>query len=214
MTILHHPADETLIAYAGGALDTARRIVVASHLERCDACRTFVYRAEHVASALMEDMPPVEMSADALQRTLARIEVTSTSQAGGRVVDEHWEPGIPACLHGYDLGAWRWVGPGVGMRSILLPQKNATRLFLLRGAPGTRLPQHTHTGAELTSILGGSYHHDGGNFGAGDFEEADERIEHRPIVGGEQHCICLVALDGRLKLSGMLGALLSPFVRL
>ena len=214
MTIFHHPADETLAAYAGGALDIARRLVVASHLERCAACRSFVHGAEHVAGRLMEDMPPVEMSADALQRTLARIDGTTTGTAAGITMDERGEPGLPACLRGYDLGSWRWVGPGVEMRSILLPQKNATRLFLLKGARGTRLPQHTHTGAELTSILAGSYRHDGGEFRAGDFEEADEGIEHRPIVGDDQACICLVALDGRLKLSGLVGALLNPFVRL
>jgi putative transcriptional regulator len=213
MTILHHPSDETLVAYAGGALDSARRFVVASHLERCDACRTFVRGAEQVAGAIMEDIPPARMSAGALQRTLARIDAGPASETA-RVADEQMEPGLPACLRGYEFGSWRWVGPGVQMRSILLPERGATRLFLLKGAPGTRLPQHTHSGAELTSILVGSYRHDAGDFRAGDFEEADEGIEHRPIVGDDQPCICLVALDGKLKLSGLIGALLNPFVRL
>jgi len=214
MTILHHPADETLVGYTGGTLDTARRLVVASHLERCVACRTFVHGAEQVAGAMMEDMTPAAMSPKALQLTLARLETARDSAPPAGLAQAQDGAGLPVCLRGYDLGAWRWVGPGVQMRSILLPKASETRLFLLKGAPGTRLPQHTHTGAELTSILVGSYHHDGGNFGAGDFEEADEGIEHRPVVGGDQHCICLVALDGRLKLSGVIGALLNPFVRL
>jgi len=214
MTILHHPSDETLAAYAGGTLDIARRLVVASHLERCAACRTFVRGAEKVAGAMMEDMSPADMSADALARTLARIEKGRGAPARATNVAMQGEAGLPACLRDYDLGPWRWVGPGVHMRSILLPQTNQMRLFLLKGAPGTRLPQHTHSGAELTSILVGSYHHEAGDFRAGDFEEADEGIEHRPVVGDDQECICLVALDGRLKLSGVIGALLNPFVRL
>jgi putative transcriptional regulator len=214
MTLVHHPSDETLAAYAGGALDAARRLVIASHIERCDACSAFVRGAEQVAAAMMEDMLPVEMSADALQRTLMRLDTASARPARGRVLEEQREHGLPACLRAYELGAWRWVGPGVEMRSVLLPQRSTTKLFLLKGAPGTRLPQHTHTGAEMTSILVGSYHHEGGHFAVGDFEEADEGIEHRPIVGDDQHCICLVALDGRLKLSGVIGALLNPFVRL
>jgi putative transcriptional regulator len=62
--------------------------------------------------------------------------------------------------------------------------------------------------------LVGSYRHEAGEFMAGDFEEADESTEHRPIVGYDQPCLCLVALDGRLRLSGLIGALLNPFVRL
>lgn len=214
MTILHHPSDETLAAYAGGTLDIARRLVVASHLERCGACSTFVRGAEEVAGAMMEDMPPADMSPDALARTFARIEKGRGTLAPAGGADAQGEAGLPACLRGFDLGAWRWVGPGVHMRSIVLPQTSGTRLFLLKGAPGTRLPQHSHSGAELTSILVGSYHHEAGDFRAGDFEEADEGVEHRPVVGDDQHCICLVALDGRLKLSGVIGALLNPFVRL
>lgn len=214
MRILHHPSDETLAAYAGGTLNIARRLVVASHLERCDVCRTFVRGAEQLAGVMMEDMPPVEMSADALHRTLARLEATPPAQAAAAIARAQDEPGLPACLRGYDLGAWRWVGPGVQMRSIVLPQTSQTRLFLLKGASGTRLPQHTHSGTELTSILVGSYHHDGGDFVAGDFEEADADTKHRPLVGDDQACLCLVALEGRLKLSGLIGALLNPFVRL
>jgi len=213
MTIRHHPSDETLAAYAGGTLDIARRLVVASHLEHCSVCRTFVRGAEEVAGVMMEDLPPADLSPDALARTLARLEARG-SVAPAAVAQAQDETGLPACLRGYDLGAWRWVGPGVHMRSILLPQANETRLFLLKGVPGTRLPQHSHSGTELTSILAGSYHHEGGDFLAGDFEEADENIEHRPIVGADQQCICLVALDGRLQLSGLVGALLNPFVRL
>jgi putative transcriptional regulator len=214
MTIQHHPSDQTLAAYAGGSLDPARRLVVASHLEHCAACRAFVGGAERVAGILMEDMPPAEMSADALARTLARLDTTPGTGTPGSNLVAHRESGMPECLRGYDLGPWRWVGRGVHMRSVLLPREIETRLFLLKGAAGTRLPQHSHSGTELTSILIGSYHHEAGNFCAGDFEEADESTEHRPVVGAEQPCLCLVALDGRLKLSGLVGALLNPFVRL
>ncbi len=214
MTIRHHPSDETLAAYAAGTLDLGRRLVVASHLERCTACRGFVRRAEQVAGAMLEDLTPAPMSADALARTMARIEREPPVRAAKPAVPVLDEPGLPACLRPYDMGRWRWVGPGVEMRPILLPETDKVRVFLLKAVPGTRLPQHTHEGSELTSILAGSFHHEGGDFLAGDFEEADDDIEHRPVVGKGQTCICLVALEGRLKLSGFVGALLNPFVRL
>lgn len=214
MTIQHHPSNETLAAYAAGTLDLGRRLVVASHLERCDACSKVVRGFEQVAGTMLEDLQPAAMSGDALTRTLARIDGHGADEDVRPSLMEGLEPGLPACLRPYELGRWRWIGPGVEMRPIVLPETNDVRVFLLKGAPGTRLPQHSHSGTELTSILAGSYAHDGGHFGAGDFEEADEDIEHRPVVGGDKTCICLVALEGRLKLSGFMGALLNPFVRL
>jgi len=214
MTIHHHPSNEILAAYAAGTLDLGRRLVVASHLERCDTCRKVVRGLEQVAGAMLEDLLPTAMSGEALAQTLARIDRLGAGKSARPSVVESMEPGLPACLRSYELGRWRWIGPGVEMRPIVLPEPNEVRVFLLKGAPGTRLPQHSHSGAELTSILVGSYAHEGGHFGVGDFEEADENVEHRPVVGGDEPCICVVALEGRLKLSGLMGTLLNPFVRL
>jgi putative transcriptional regulator len=212
MTIHHHPSNETLFTYAAGTLDLGRRLVVASHLERCDACSKVVRGLEQVAGKMFENLPSTAMSNDALARTLARIDSLGADEVARPSFLGGLELGLPTCLRPYELGRWRWIGPGVEMRPIVMPESDDVRVFLLKGAPGTRLPQHSHTGNELTSILVGSYTHEGGHFGAGDFEEADENVEHRPVVGGDASCI--VALEGRLKLSGFMGALLNPFVRL
>ncbi|MBS0245456.1 MAG: cupin domain-containing protein [Proteobacteria bacterium] len=219
MTIRHHPSNETLIAYTAGTLDLGRRLVVASHVERCAACRGFVHGLEKVAGVMLEDLSPAPMSADALAHMLARIDREPAARAAKSLAAKplapaHDEPGLPACLAPYEMGRWRWVGPGVQMRPVLVPETGKLRVFLLKGAPGIHLPQHSHEGSELTSILVGSYHHEGGDFRAGDFEEADADVEHRPIVGKDKACICLVALEGQLKLSGFIGSLLNPFVRL
>lgn len=214
MTIRHHPSHETLAAFASGSLDLGRRLVVASHVERCAACRGFVRGMEKVAGVMLEDLSPAPLSPDALARTMARLDREPTIQPASPAAPSGDEDGIPACLRPYEMGRWRWVGPGVEMRPILLPQTDNVRVFLLKAKPGTRLPQHSHEGTELTSILVGSFHHEGGDFLAGDFEEADDDIEHRPVVGKDATCICLVALEGQLKLSGFVGALLNPFVRL
>src|SRR3569832_1846657 len=102
MTINHHPSDSTLTAYAGGALEAARRLVVASHLERCAACRSFVHGAEQVAGVMMENMPPATMSADAMARTLARIEAPAPTNK----TKTQNETRQPACLRGQELGPW------------------------------------------------------------------------------------------------------------
>jgi putative transcriptional regulator len=214
MTIRHHPSDELIAGYATGKLGLASRLVVASHVEHCEACQRFVRGIELAAGVMLEDTAPATMAPDALTRTLARIDTLPGQPPAKQGSMRTNEPGLPACLRSYELGKWRWLGPAVRMRPVLLDEPGATRLFLLKGSPGTRLPQHSHRGTELTSILAGSYIHEGGRFDAGDFEEADEEIEHRPVVGLDEECLCLVALDGRLRLSGWVGVLLDPFVGL
>ena len=43
MSIIHHPSDATLAAFASGTLDEARGIVVAAHLSLCAQCRNAVH---------------------------------------------------------------------------------------------------------------------------------------------------------------------------
>ena len=85
---------------------------------------------------------------------------------------------------------------------------------MLKSGPGTKMLQHTHTGVEMTCVLSGAFRQDGSRYGPGDFDLGDETINHQPIVEGGQDCICLVAMQGELRLNGLLGRIMQPFVRL
>ena len=74
--------------------------------------------------------------------------------------------------------------------------------------------EHTHTGFELTCVLSGSFAHDGGHFGPGDFDFGDGSDDHDVVVDSTEDCICLVAMQGDLKLRGMIGRLLQPLIRM
>src|SRR5579864_2025823 len=73
MSIIHHPSDETLAAFAAGTLDEARGIVVASHLSLCAQCRNAVHAFEEVGGALLDDVAPEALSAGAMQRAMAAL---------------------------------------------------------------------------------------------------------------------------------------------
>jgi putative transcriptional regulator len=211
MTIQHHPSTETLTAFANGGLDVARSIVISAHLESCAACRGHVRMLETVAGILLDDLEPTAMSDGALERTLALIEFDADIPPAAVVGDMD---GMPEALRGAQLGPWRWIGPGTHYRSTNIVGPDGYRVFLLRAQAGSRLPHHTHTGVELTLTLKGAYEHVGGRFGVGDLEEADDDIEHQPVVAPGSECICLVAMNGNLQLLGVMGRLLQPFVRL
>lgn len=215
MTIMHHPRQELLGDFATGKLDQATHLVVAVHAAQCECCRTFVKAIELLAGKAIEDIEPVAMSADAFDAVMARIEAApslpgNSAPAPVGPSDED----LPEIVQRLPVGKRRIVAPGVSLRPILLGGSERSRAFLLQSAPGTRMLEHTHTGTELTCVLKGSFSHEGGRYGPGDFDFGDDSVDHRPIVGGEGPCLCIVAMTGNLRMNGLLGRLINPFLRL
>jgi putative transcriptional regulator len=211
MTIKHHPTDETLGAFAGGTLDEGRALIVATHVAFCAQCRTAAANFECVAGEMLRELPPAEMKTDALSQALARLDASRRETP--RNVYSGDDIRLPAPLASYDRGPWRWLGRGIEFCTIDVRAQKDGRVFMLKAAPGTRLPHHRHTGTEWTCVIRGSFNHEGGHFSAGDIDEADESIEHHPVVGMDDVCICIVALQGKVKLQGWAGRLLQPLLR-
>jgi putative transcriptional regulator len=210
---MHHPSDGTLAAYAAGTLDAGRRLVVATHLSLCRECRQAALAFEHLGGTLLEASIPTAMAPDALSRALERLETPEAARTAAKISLPSPNE-LPRPLAAHDLGPWRWIGRGVQWRSVSVPVENDIRVFMLRAEPGTRLPHHRHEGVEWTCILKGAYRHDLGRYGAGDFDEADDTMEHKPVVEDGVPCICLVALQGNIQLQGWIGRLLQPLVRI
>ncbi len=202
--ITHHPTDETLAAYASGTLDEPRRLIVGMHVSRCAACAGELARYEAIGGALLEQAPAVALKPGALETALRRL-------ADNPALDSSDEADP---LASYELGPWRWVGPGVRQRSVSVPEAEDIKVFMLKAAPGTKLPHHKHAGYEWTCVLEGAFEHEFGRYGPGDFDEADETMEHRPTVCEGDPCICIVALQGNIRLQSRLGRLLQPLIRL
>jgi putative transcriptional regulator len=211
----HHPKNTTLAEFAAGTLDEGRSLVVASHLAMCGECREFVLSLEEAGGQMLATIEPVAMAEGAAARAfslLADEPVVPQSAPRKPAAMPVWQPEQKTLL-GYELGPWRWVAPGLHHRVVKVPD-GPTRVFMLKAAPGMKIPDHRHTGTELTCVLSGAFIHEGGRFAAGDCDDADQDDGHRPVIDGGEECICLVAMDGQLKLTGVLGRLIQPFVRL
>ena len=216
MTITHHPPEELLADLATGKLEEAEHLVVSVHVVGCARCRRFVQAVEQLAGAALQDAEPVPISDGAFERVMARVRENPSPEAPPAVLasaaSQH--PDLPELLRRCRLGKRRRIAPGVSLQPIELPRTGKARAFLLESAPGTRMIEHTHTGTELTCVLKGSFSHEGGRFMPGDFDYGDDDIDHRPIVGDEGPCLCVVAMTGDLRMNGFFGRLISPFVRL
>jgi putative transcriptional regulator len=215
MSIRHHPDDEILAAYAAGTLDFGKHVAIATHLVSCPRCRGFVRAIEHVGGSMLESLPPQAMAEDAFARVSSLL--GAAREPGGPRIAAVAEPaaaGLPAFVRGYEFGSWKWIAPRVRLRPIKLPVPSDARVFLLKSGPGTKMLQHSHTGTEMTCVLSGAFHHDGGRFGPGDFDYGDDTVDHRPLVDVGEDCVCLIAMQGELRLNGLIGRLVQPFVHL
>lgn len=213
MTISHHPTDDLLGGFAAGTLDRATQLVVAVHVSMCRHCQRMVSGLERIGGASLEAAEPVGLAADAFEAVMCRAEKPGDDPPPP-LRKRSGHDALPRVLDHYEIGRSRWIAPGVSLRPIILPAQGRTRAFLLRSAPGTRMLEHTHTETELTCVLEGSFSHQLGHFGPGDFDVGDEAIDHQPVVGSDGPCLCLVAMAGKLRMNGLLGRLIEPFIRL
>ena len=226
MSIRHHPDETTLIDYATDALDDAANLVVASHVALCADCRKAVRTFECLGGSLLASMAPGAASAGPVpENDLAAWDETRdlpeqerpaqtadadapTSRPGTALPAQ-----VAALLAQYPDQDWKWLGPGIRWKPLINPGEDGIRTFLLKAQPGTAMPQHRHEGIEWTQVLTGAFAHEFGRYGPGDFDDADETLEHRPIVERGGECICIVAMKGQLQLQGLFGRLMQPFVR-
>jgi putative transcriptional regulator len=212
MSVMHHPPAELLAGFSAGTLDAGEHLAVAVHVSGCPACRRLVRAIEGVGGSALEATEPAAMKAGAFEAVMAKAHQSPPHSHA--LADSFADDELPKVLRHYRIGRRRWVAPGVSMRPIELPGRSSSRAFLLRSDPGTHMLEHTHTGAELTCVLRGSFSHEGGRFGPGDFDFGDDTLDHQPTVGDGEPCLCLVAMTGDLRINGFFGRLIGPFVRL
>ena len=218
MSIEHHPPETLIAAFAAGTLDNGQHVAIATHLVACAHCRSLMRSMEQVGGAVLADLPPASMSSNALAAIEARLDDAAAPRAPATPPADNVTaseiPGLPRFVRRYPFGTWTWVAPAVYVRRIVLPDPGDTRVFLLKAGPGTRLLEHAHAGLEMTCVLAGSFAQAGSRYAPGDFDFGDETIDHQATVEEGTDCICLVAMQGDLRLKGLIGRLVQPFVRL
>jgi putative transcriptional regulator len=207
--ISHHPSDLSLARLAGGTLGAGPRLVVATHLSGCSQCRGRLRSFEAVGGAMLDDVTPARLRPEALQRALERLD---DPDPGAEHRPRLLHPDLPPPLNAYEFGPWRQVGQGFRWRRLRLPESPGANVIMLKVAAGRPVPHHGHSGAEYTQVLSGSYSDSLGHFRAGDCIELDEEVNHQPVVDPDGECVCLSAVEGRLRFSGWIGRLFQPLI--
>tara|TARA_R110000868_G_C10812357_1_gene757947 strand:+ start:357 stop:1010 length:654 start_codon:yes stop_codon:yes gene_type:complete len=209
--INHHLDEATIFSYVAGSLSQGMALVVASHISLCKSCQDRVFDMETIGGALMEQMVDAEMSDASLEQALARLDDhTESLPSISQGVEACQGSDIPKPLRDYigslDNIQWKRIGQGLYYFDVIKNAKGMCRLIKLE--PGKVVLPHGHRGNELTLTLRGSYSDVVGCFTRGDIADIDDQVEHEPAVGGNEDCICLVALDAPLRYTTLLGKLM------
>lgn len=211
----YHPHDELLMSFAAGQLPNALGIMVACHLEQCSECRRKVRAYEALGGEVMNTLGAVSVNDDTLTNLLSRLdEAESEPPAQAKVVGRL---SIPRPLRRFvpgDFNELPWTGMSKNIKEfdLSISDSEYTAKFYKISA-GKELPEHTHEGNEFTLVVEGSFSDRTCDYREGDFILADTQTIHQPRASMDGDCICFAVMDAPLKMTGMLGRMLNPFLR-
>ena len=138
-------------------------------------------------------------------------EKTYLNQNNARIIS-HKDGQLPLPRALNSLNAAPWQGVGKVSRARFQFNDDERRLSLLKIDKGGQIPQHTHTGIEITLLLEGSFEDDMGSYQKGDFIWLDKDHTHSPIT--QEGCVCLTLVSDSLHFTQGLSKLLNPLGKL
>jgi putative transcriptional regulator len=207
----YHPSDELLMTFAAGQQTNALGIMIACHIQSCHTCRTKISMYEQIGGELFGELNQVELSPQVRTTLLQRLdepEIINTQV----IADER----IPAPLRRfvpkfYDQLAWKGFSSSIKEFPLPISDEHYTAKFYKISA-GKELPVHTHKGNEFTLVMEGSFSDKAGDYHEGDFILADTQTVHQPKASNDCDCICFAVMDAPLKMTGLFGRMLNPFM--
>jgi putative transcriptional regulator len=203
-------ADALLASYAAGALAQPLHVLVASHLALKPESRRYVAALESLAGAAM-DAEPVFAPVAERGRRLAAIYADGGDIPRPCAKGLAPEPLASFLGRPYEALRWRTVLPGLKEAKIVDDDGCEASMLWIRA--GRAMPSHTHHGMEATLVLQGSFSDAHGHYERGDIAIADDEIDHKPIAGSEEDCICFAVSEGPVKLTGPVARLFNKLLK-
>ena len=207
--IEHHLTDDFLGAYAAGTLSAGMELVAAGHLTFCQSCRDRVAAFEALGGeALSEETDEIEV-ADVAD-IFALIDADPTQPVTPKPA--HSSSPLPTAVRehlGMDVDDIPWKLRLPGIHEYQLEGFGDEHVSLLKARPGAKMLAHTHSGDEATLILTGAMQDGDDILRKGDVATADHHDDHTPVIVGEEMCLCLIVMSGKMRFTGTFGRALN-----
>ncbi|MDR8523634.1 ChrR family anti-sigma-E factor [Shewanella fidelis] len=222
--IKFHPKDEMLKQHANGQLHLGLATAVSAHCELCSVCRdklkqyTAAQAEQHLGEQSNDDIQTENVAtldnlsianidfSDMLKQItqLAPVEPTESQPTIVEVKNTHYA--LPRALT--NQVDHNWSGFGKISRMRLNTDENNSRASLLHIDAGGEIPEHSHTGREITLLLEGNFEDEFSQYVPGDFIELDANHQHSPkTING---CLCYTVVDAPLHFTKGISKILNP----
>ena len=208
--------DALLLDYATGALSRPLEILVETHLAMNEKSSQSMRMLMQLGGILLEDCEPVSLSEGALETVMAQLGQAEKTGTESQTVIHSRSEWLPHPIANYVPSAeckksWRRAGIGITEADIDFGEGGG-QAKIYRIAPGTAVPIHTHTGAEITLVLTGGFTDETGSYGPGDISIQEAGGEHQPVADDDGECIVYAVNEGQIRLTGPLGRMLNLLV--
>ena len=214
--IKHHPSETLLTQYCAATLPASLSLAVSIHVDMCPICQAEVEKLEASnAKAVFSDNMNVnndEQSDDIADSGLLELitsddsidEVYAVEPVTIEVNDYNYS--LPRALTRISYSKFTQVGKLA--RSRIALDDGHLRSSLLHIDAGGEIPEHTHTGFEVTLLLDGEFTDEEGSYVPGDFIWQDGRHQHTPLT--KEGCLCFTVVSSALHFNKGLSKLLNP----
>src|SRR5690242_2142745 len=171
---------EITCAYVAQALAASETASAEAHIASCRDCRREVESLNAVVDQFVSWPTDVLRPTPALQSRLAR-----------RIAEETGTPPEAPPARRWAEPEWEQVAPGIECKLLATDQVRHRISMLVRLAPGTRYPGHTHAGTEELHLLDGELWIDDRKLCPGDYNYGAPGA-HDERVWSETGCTCLL----------------------
>jgi anti-sigma factor ChrR (cupin superfamily) len=172
---------ERATEYALRGLPASERSEFEAHLNVCAECRRELAAVHPLINAFVDwptdvSRPPTPLWGRLAERIAADSGVVLSAEPEARWVDEP---------------DWEQVAPGIACKLLASDAENQRVSMLVRLAPGTAYPAHTHAGVEELHLLDGELWIDDRKLYPGDYNRAEPGTMDRR-VWSETGCTCVL----------------------
>lgn len=195
-TLLH---DGLMLDAASGAAPAAVCMLAACQAELNADAADRVEAAETAFGALLETGPLAAMEAGAFAKVMAQLDLESVSSQPNEAARPSALPSaLDRVLAEGEPIVWRRRFGGMQEHVVESLCEPGVHVRLLKLPIGWRAPEHAHGGDEITLVISGAFEDEAGRYAAGDVCHASAGHRHRPVVDGDEDCLCLVIEFGQL----------------